>query len=126
MLDGSLYVAAVLVVYLDVTAAPKWQSGWETTAVLFVGGCVILSFRLTGERRFHLTPLDFLVVFMALTLPNLPGSIASPQELGLAAIKLGILFYTIELLSGQSAGVRMAVRVASGMPLLIVAVRALT
>jgi UDP-GlcNAc:undecaprenyl-phosphate GlcNAc-1-phosphate transferase len=124
LMHASLYVAAVLVVYLDVTVAPKWPSVWETAFVLLVAGCVMLSFRLTPDRRFELTPLDFIVVFIALALPNLPGSFASPRDLGLAAVKLGILFYTIELVSDRSPGIRLAVRSIAGVALAVAAARA--
>jgi UDP-GlcNAc:undecaprenyl-phosphate GlcNAc-1-phosphate transferase len=104
--QASLYVAVVAVVYLDVTAVPSLPLPFELLAVVFLAGSVMLSFRLTTVRRFELTPLDFLVVFVALTLPNLPGSLATPRELGLGAVKLVLLFYAVELLLSQSSASR--------------------
>jgi UDP-GlcNAc:undecaprenyl-phosphate GlcNAc-1-phosphate transferase len=121
----SLYVAAVVLVYLDVTATPPLPGRLELPAVMLVAGCIMLSFRLTTERRFQLTPLDFLVVFMALALPNLPGSIASPRELGLAAVKLATLFYTVELLFDRSPSLRSWLQVLVVIGLGILGIRSL-
>ena len=63
---------------------------------------VAIRFRLSRERRFEVTPLDLLVIFVALTLPNLPGLSGAPSNLGLSVAKLVVLFYALEMLSNHS------------------------
>jgi UDP-GlcNAc:undecaprenyl-phosphate GlcNAc-1-phosphate transferase len=111
-LHGALYVGAVVVVYLDVNAVQPLPVYIELAGLALLVGSVLLSFRLTQQRRFRLTPLDFLVVFIALALPNLPGSAATPRDLGFAAIKLIVLFYGIELLLTHSPRSKFLLQVA--------------
>jgi UDP-GlcNAc:undecaprenyl-phosphate GlcNAc-1-phosphate transferase len=106
LLHGALYVGAVAIVFLEITASPRLPALIEKLGLGVLAGCIMISFRLTMQRRFHLTPLDFLVVFVALALPNLPGSVAAPRDLGLGAIKILVLFYAIELLLSHSAKTR--------------------
>ncbi len=107
LLHGALYVGVVAVVFLDITASPRLPALVDKLGFGLLAGCITISFRLTMQRRFQLTPLDFLVVFVALALPNLPGSVATPRDLGLGAIKVLVLFYAIELLLSHSAKSRL-------------------
>jgi UDP-GlcNAc:undecaprenyl-phosphate GlcNAc-1-phosphate transferase len=112
-------------VFLDVFSSPATAGIVEIAGVLFVGACVALSFRLTLARRFQLTPLDFLVVFVALALPNLPRPAGVPDDIGIAAIKLLVLFYAIELLMSRSALSRMIANAVGVVALGLISLRAL-
>jgi len=59
---------------------------------------VLLSLRFNQESRFQTTPLDYLMVFMAVTLPLLPEVSADVSHLGVFAAKLVVLFFSFELL----------------------------
>ncbi|HRI39929.1 MAG TPA: hypothetical protein PLO50_15345, partial [Nitrospira sp.] len=59
---------------------------------------VLLSLRFNQESRFQTTPLDYLMVFMAVTLPLLPEVSADVSHLGIFAAKLVVLFFSFELL----------------------------
>lgn len=103
ILHGSLYVCAVVLVYLDLTTrVGKWPVAVEVAATFTLAASVMIYVRMTTVRRFTLTPLDLLVILVALILPNLPGSVAAPRELGLAAVKLLVIFYAVEMLLGHS------------------------
>jgi len=100
---GVLYICAVMAVYLD----EQFSTVLERSHNLEIGLFIILAvavaarFRLSNDRRFQVTPLDVLVIIIAVVVPNLPGSIATPHALGGGVAKLVILFYAIEsLLSG--------------------------
>jgi hypothetical protein len=45
-----------------------------------------------------LTPLDLIVLFVALVIPSLPGSFALPHGGAVGIAKLIILFYALEVL----------------------------
>jgi hypothetical protein len=64
---------------------------------------IAVRFRLSADRRFQVTSLDVLVIFIAVVVPNLPGSVVAPQALGVGIFKLVVLFYALETLS---AGIR--------------------
>jgi UDP-GlcNAc:undecaprenyl-phosphate GlcNAc-1-phosphate transferase len=126
ILHGSLYIGAVILVYLEATTATKGHGpGPEIIALGLMAVSALVYFRLTTVRRFRLSPLDFLVIFVALALPNLPGSIAAPRELGFGAVKLLVLFYAIEMLLGHSSVSRISSHVVAAAALALLAYRAL-
>ncbi len=94
------YVSIVLLVYLDQTIPEKppllTTASWTLIAATGAAACV--RFWLSPTRRFEVTALDVLVVFIALVLPNLPGSIALPADLPGGVAKAVILLYVVELL----------------------------
>jgi hypothetical protein len=97
---AALYITAAVLVYLDsailhdqplVTVA-TWAS------ILTMATGTVLRLRLSTDRRFELTPLDLIVLFVALVLPSLSDSLGLPDGGALDIAKLVILFYAIELL----------------------------
>jgi len=81
--------------------------------------------RLHNDRRFQLTPLDLIVLFMALVVPNLPGTLHLPQGGALAIAKLVVVYYGIEMLVSRSEGGVDGVRIAAMAILAGLAVRPL-
>jgi len=59
---------------------------------------VILTIRLTGDERFQTTPLDYLIVLLALMLPFLPDLVVGEVYVSLLTAKLLVLFFAFELL----------------------------
>jgi UDP-GlcNAc:undecaprenyl-phosphate GlcNAc-1-phosphate transferase len=101
---GALYVTATLLVYLDAVLLPENYVlsilGWVAVTIAAVATAVRL--RLLNDRGFQLTPLDLIVLFMALVVPSLPGTLHLPHGGALAIAKLVILFYAIEMLVSRS------------------------
>lgn len=101
---GALYMAMVMAVYFDrqattlLEAHNSLQLALFATLVLAIG----LRFRLASDRRFRITTLDVLVIFAALVIPNLPGSITSSATLGESIAKLIALLYAVETLLGAA------------------------
>jgi UDP-GlcNAc:undecaprenyl-phosphate GlcNAc-1-phosphate transferase len=97
---ASLYIIAAVLVYVDnaIHADDRWYTmvGWCAIGVAGVG--TMLRLRLSQDRRFVLTPLDLIVLFVALVVPSLPGSFAMPDGGAASIAKLVILFYAIEVL----------------------------
>ena len=102
--QGALYVAVVIAVYLDhvATDLPKLFVVAKLALFPVLTLAVVLRLRLSRERRFEVTPLDLLVIFVALALPNLPGLRGAPSNLGFSVAKLIVLFYALEMLAGHS------------------------
>jgi UDP-GlcNAc:undecaprenyl-phosphate/decaprenyl-phosphate GlcNAc-1-phosphate transferase len=83
---------------------------WIAVSVAALATAVRL--RLHNDRRFQVTPLDLIVLFMALVVPSLPGIFHLPHGGALTIAKLLILFYAIEVLVSRSQGRAIWVRVA--------------
>ncbi len=97
---AALYVTAAVLVYLDTVilhdrllfSIVNWG------AILTAAAGTMLRLRLSKDRRFELTPLDLIILFVALVVPSLPGSIGLPHGGALGIAKLVILFYAVEVL----------------------------
>jgi len=97
---AALYITAAILVYLDTALLPEQRLcswlGWAAIGVAAAG--TILRLRLSADRRFVLTPLDLIILFVALVVPSLPGSFALPNGGAVGIAKLVTLFYAIEVL----------------------------
>jgi UDP-GlcNAc:undecaprenyl-phosphate/decaprenyl-phosphate GlcNAc-1-phosphate transferase len=94
------YISVVTLVYLDQTAPdkPPLMTALSWTLIAVTGLAAIARFSLSPTRRFEVTTLDLLVVFIALVVPNLPGAIAMPVDLPAGIAKAVILMYVVEML----------------------------
>ena len=78
---------------------------------------VVLTMKLTRRLNgFKSSTLDFLVIFVILLIPNLPNSGIKSYHLGLVAVKTVILFYSYEVLVGETR------KKTIGLPILVVIV----
>ncbi|MEQ1794876.1 MAG: MraY family glycosyltransferase [Nitrospira sp.] len=98
---AGLYVGSTCLMYYS-EISPR-LSGIDLTTSINVGfvllaGLVILSIRFAGQNRFQTTPLDYLVVLLAVVLPFLPEMTAGDVPVSLLAAKLIVLFFSFELL----------------------------
>lgn len=96
---GGIYLAAALTLYLAqrAGAAGLWMILSDIYFAL-LAVTVVIAFRCARDQRFVATPLDFLVVFLAVVLPQVPGlEIGYAQDL----TRLMVLFYALELVLTQ-------------------------
>jgi UDP-GlcNAc:undecaprenyl-phosphate/decaprenyl-phosphate GlcNAc-1-phosphate transferase len=111
---GGLYALLATVVYLD-ARLPALAHPWRTLDWLLplsVAALTALRLRLAEDVRFAVTPLDLLVLFVALVVPNLPGVVDLPRGAGIAVAKLVILFYGFELIANRTVAWAFAARAA--------------
>ena len=104
LVRGALYVAALVAVYLDhqdSTDSPLLRTA-KWLILPFLVAAVAARMRLSPDRRFKLTALDVLLIFIALVVPNLPGVTGAPRDVGFSLGKLVALVYGIELCADQS------------------------
>jgi UDP-GlcNAc:undecaprenyl-phosphate GlcNAc-1-phosphate transferase len=101
---AALYVTATVLVYLDAVVLPadRLLSILTWAAVSAAAVATAIRLRLQNDRRFQITPLDLIVLFMALVVPSLPGNYHLPHGGALSIAKLLILFYSIEMLVSRS------------------------
>jgi hypothetical protein len=111
---AALYVTATLLVYLDALVLPsnRFVSVLSWVAVSIAAVATAMRLRLLNDRRFEITPLDVIVLFMALVVPNLPGSLGLPHGGALAIAKLVVVFYAIAMLISRAENKAVWVRIA--------------
>lgn len=104
--QGALYVSVVVAVYFDRQTQTILETNGPWQIALFVAlvAAIVVRFLLASDRRFRVTTLDALVIFVAVVVPNLPGSIASSVTLGESIAKLIALMYGVETMVGAAAG----------------------
>lgn len=128
LVPGAIYVAVVVGVYLDhrtLMNAPLLQAAkWVFLPLLVIS--VAIAVRLSGRRRFETTPLDLLLIFAAVALPNLPGLEHAPRNLGLSIAKLAALCYAVEMILTVGSRLRTALLGAGAVFYMLIAIRAFT
>jgi len=99
-----LFVTATVLIYLDASHPHPdpilWWASWACIGVAAVATAIRL--RLLGDGRFQITPLDLIILFMALVVPNLPGSLSLPRGGPAAIAKLVVVLYSIEVLVSRT------------------------
>jgi UDP-GlcNAc:undecaprenyl-phosphate/decaprenyl-phosphate GlcNAc-1-phosphate transferase len=88
-------------------------AGWATQAMLavydYAFGALALFTVMTlkftrREKGFKATPMDFLILLIALVAPNLPDSYIDGLHKGYVAVKLIVLYFSFEVLIGELRG----------------------
>lgn len=98
---GGLYLGSTFLLYVSDASWMKAVFPIPTTYHLLFGAMavmVLLSMRFDSQSRFQTTPLDYLMVFLAVIVPFLPEVHTDVPSLGLFAAKLIVLFFSFELL----------------------------
>jgi UDP-GlcNAc:undecaprenyl-phosphate GlcNAc-1-phosphate transferase len=97
---AAAYCSVVVLVYLDQTMPhkPPLLTTLSWTFIGITGAAAFMRFWLSPTRRFELTTLDVIVIFIAIVLPNLPGSVNLPADLPGGVAKAVILLYVVEIL----------------------------
>jgi UDP-GlcNAc:undecaprenyl-phosphate GlcNAc-1-phosphate transferase len=98
---GGLYVGTTFLLYVCEESRYRSMSAVAMAHNMFfivVALMVLLSLRFNERNRFQTTPLDYLMVFLAVTFPLLPEVSADIAHLGVFAAKLLVLFFSFELL----------------------------
>ncbi len=96
-----LYVGSTFLIYLGEIGQASSSHPWlrpVNLVLLAIAGLVILIMRLHAVRQFETTPLDSLMVLMAMLLPFLPEIAVGEINLSLLTAKLVVLFFSFELL----------------------------
>lgn len=95
-----IYTIGTLIVYLLQHEGHNLEIYRLVARFIFVllGLVVITALIFSANKRFHITPLDFLVIFIAFVAPSLPDSIFSEWRVGEVVAGSIIIFYSLEIL----------------------------
>jgi UDP-GlcNAc:undecaprenyl-phosphate GlcNAc-1-phosphate transferase len=124
---GCAYIAGICVVYL-VQVMPGALADFSLYRnILFAAMtvAVAIGFRFSRER-FRITPMDFLVVLVALVVPNLPDVTLEAGHVGMAVAMLIVLFYAIELVLNNIWGRWDVMRLTTYVTLAVLGLRGVT
>ncbi len=104
-----LYLVIPFVVYLSSTNRPAWIgiTAGQIYNVSFVAIALFTIFTLRFTRRksgFRTTPMDFLILFVALIVPNIPDPGIRSYHMGLVTAKIIVLFFSYDILMGELRG----------------------
>lgn len=112
---AAIYVLGALLVFAlqSAPAALAQVRGLVDIYFVLLAFAVVAGFRWSRTRSFAMTPLDYLVIFVAFAVPGLPGTVLQQLHVGEFIAKLIVLFYGIELALHHGGvkphGVRLAV-----------------
>jgi UDP-GlcNAc:undecaprenyl-phosphate/decaprenyl-phosphate GlcNAc-1-phosphate transferase len=106
VLRGALYLMIPVAVYFSERQPVAWLQGTGlyvyNVAFGVLAVLVVIVSRLSRrDEGFRSTPMDFLVLFLALAVPNLPDQQLRDYHLGLVAAKIIILYFSYEVLLAE-------------------------
>ena len=103
-----LYLFIPFSVYLANANQSERLAGWFLTtynsSFLFIAIFTVLTLILSRRDGFKATPMDFIILFVALIVPNLPDFQIQNYQMGLVAAKIIVLFFGYDILLGELRG----------------------
>ncbi len=105
----AFYLLVPMVLSLDGAGPAGWVQPRHLAAYNYAYGLLafftVLTLKFTRRRKgFKAAPMDFLIVVLALVVPNLPGTFAGGMHMGEMAIKLIVMYFSFEVLIGELRG----------------------
>ena len=97
MIPFLVYLSEKDVVYLINTTLIKAYAFSFGILIFFI----LLTLKFTRRKGFKTTPMDFLILVVALVVPNLPDERIKSWQMGLIAAKIIAMFFTYEILKGE-------------------------
>jgi len=101
-----LYLTIPIVLYLASEGMTAWMN--DDLLLLYrscfgiVALLMILTVRFTRRKKgFRVSTMDFLIIFIAIIVPNLTGQFVQSQNLGLLAVEIIVFFFGYEVLINE-------------------------
>jgi UDP-GlcNAc:undecaprenyl-phosphate GlcNAc-1-phosphate transferase len=105
IIEISIFLMIPFLVYLSEKDVAYLMNTTLAKAYVFSFGVliifVLLTLKFTRRKGFKTTPMDFLILFVALVVPYLPDERIRDWQMGLVAAKIVVLFFTFEVLKGE-------------------------
>ncbi|MDO9116954.1 MAG: MraY family glycosyltransferase [Nitrospira sp.] len=98
---AGLYIGSTCAVYYAQMSSRQSPADWLsplTLGVVALAVLVVLAIRWMGDARFQTTPLDYLIVFLAVVMPFLSDLTVGAVHLSVVTATLIVLFFAFELL----------------------------
>ena len=124
----ALYLFIPILIYSAVTDTVSWMSEYNQFlySLFFLGLLVFVILTLRFSRRkkgFHMTPMDFLIVFMAMVVPTISGTYLQYENIGLIVAMTIMMFFSHEVLIGELRDKLSRQSLMTGLVLLVITLR---
>lgn len=129
-LRAALYLSIPLILYLSQEGIADWikpeiMMGYHI-GLAVMAFFVILTIKFSRRSKgFHVTTMDFLVLFIAIVIPNLPIDSIQSHIVGMLVVKLIVILFSYEVLITELRGEFNALTVSTLGGLAIIGVRGL-
>jgi len=129
-LRPALYLTIPFLLYFSQAVPADWfSSPWQQLYHLWFAAMVVLvvlTLKFTRRQKgFKATPLDFLILFIALVLPSLPNSGLQSRQLTFLAVKGLVFLFSYELLIAEQRGELNKLALMTAVTLVVVFLRSL-
>ncbi len=113
LLEAVLRIAFFLTVPLVLRMGQVGPAEWIPAAVLrwyplafgLLALLVVMTLKFTRRQKgFKATPMDGLIVLIALVVPNLPDPAVRSAQMGDLAVRIIVMFFALEVLLGELRG----------------------
>jgi UDP-GlcNAc:undecaprenyl-phosphate GlcNAc-1-phosphate transferase len=109
VLRVAFYLMVPMVLSLGDVEPAGWVKPGMLTAYNYAFGALalftVMTLKVTRlQKGFRATPMDFLILVIALVVPNLPDTFISGLRLGDIAVKTIVMFFSFEVLTGELRG----------------------
>lgn len=105
IIEIAIFLMIPFLAYLGETSVDYLRGTFLFKAYSFSFGALVvfllLTLKFTRRKGFKTTPMDFLILFVAFVLPNLPDERIRHWQMGFVATKIVVLFFTYEILKGE-------------------------
>ncbi|MFH2044509.1 MAG: MraY family glycosyltransferase [Pseudomonadota bacterium] len=129
-LRAALYLSIPLILYLSQEGIADWMKpeilmGYHI-GLAVMAFFVILTIKFSRRSKgFHVTTMDFLVLFIAIVIPNLPVDSIQSHLMGVLVVKLIVILFSYEVLITELRGEFNALTISTLAGLGIIGVRGL-
>lgn len=109
VLRCALYITIPYLIYISEKGLPAWAEGrvmsYYNIASVILALFAALTIKFTKRSRgFKATPMDFIILFIAVIVPNLPDFSIQSYNMGLLATKIIVMFFAFEVWICESRG----------------------
>ena len=123
-----IYFFVPLVLYHGIVLPAGWiptgAKYWFILSFGVVAFFAVMTLKFTQRREgFKLKPIDFIILFVAVVVPNLPDAAISLYQAGPLAAKIVVIFFVFEVLAGELRGTLGRLGFATAIALVVVAVK---
>jgi UDP-GlcNAc:undecaprenyl-phosphate/decaprenyl-phosphate GlcNAc-1-phosphate transferase len=128
VLRAVFYLTVPLILWIGQTGPAAWTEGPLMQVFRLAPGVLamftVLTLKLTRRKKgFKPTPMDFLIILIALVVPNLPEPAIRSAGMGALAATIIVMFFGLEVLLGELRGDIRKLLVGVGAALAVLAVR---
>jgi len=104
-----MFLFIPVLIYVGAMDMTSWCNGAFSNVYNLSFGVLalfaILTLKFTRRQQgFKVSPVDFLILFIALVVPNLPDEQIRSLHMGLVAAKIIVLFFSFEVIVGELRG----------------------